>query len=580
VSKDGSIDWCCMPRLDSASCFGRLLDWNRGGYCLIAPTGTYKSTHRYIEDTLVLETVFSTPDGEVRLVDCLTMREGGEHKPHRQVLRVVEGLKGSVEIHINVVPVFDYGAVKPWIRPYRQNAYAALGGSNSLLISGNVPLAPVHRHHLSADIVIAEGDRRRLSISWRRPEDIEEELVEVPDIRELDSRLEETIQWWRRWAAQGDKVCPYSDQVRRSAIVLKGLSHAPSGAIAAAATTSLPEAPGGSRNWDYRFSWIRDSSFSVRALVELGYFKEGEGFRRFIERSAAGSADQLQVLYGVGGERRIEEFEIKELEGYRGARPVRIGNAASRQLQLDSYGDIVELSWLRHLQGRPVEDDYWDFLVSIVETVVETWRTPDRGIWEIRGEPRHFVHSKAMCWSAIDRGIKIAEAEGLPAPLHRWKEARHDLQQAIESGGFDADRGVFIQAFDHPVMDAALLLLPTTGFVDYEDERFVRTTDAIQKELSKDGLVMRYLPGDDRLDGEEGCFLACSFWLAACLARQRRFDQAHAVFTRALSTGNDLGLFSEEYLTASSEMLGNFPQGLSHLSLIEAALAIGQTEGC
>lgn len=580
VSRHGSIDWCCMPRIDSASCFGRLLDWNKGGYCVIAPVGEYESSHRYIQDTLVLETRFSTSDGEVSLIDCITMHEGGEHDPHRQVLRVIEGVRGSVKVHVDVVPVFDYGAVKPWIRPYKKDAYAALGGNNSLLISGDVPLKPVHRHHLAADVVLTEGERRRLSICWRKPEDVEEELEEIPDISDLDGRLQETIQWWQRWTAQGTVVCPYSEQVKRSAIVLKGLSHAPSGAIAAAATTSLPETPGGSRNWDYRFSWIRDSSFTVRSLVELGYLKEGDGFRRFIERSAAGSAEQLQVLFGVGGERRIQEFEIEELEGYRGARPVRIGNAASTQLQLDCYGGIVDLSWLRHQQGHAIEDDYWEFLVHIVDRVVATWREPDKGIWEIRGEPRHFVHSKAMCWSAIDRGIKMAEAQNRSARLDTWKAARDAIRQAIEVRGYDSARGVFIQAFEHPIMDAALLLLPTAGFVDYDDERFVRTTDAIQQELTKDGLVLRYLPGDDALEGAEGCFLACSFWLAACLARQHRYERAHEVLRRAMTTGNDLGLFSEEYDTATSEMLGNFPQGLSHLSLIEAALALSQTEGC
>ena len=580
VSRTGSIDWCCMPRIDSASCFGRLLGWDNGGYCRIEPKESYDVKRRYVPETLVLETTFRLADGQVRLTDCFTVRIGGEHNPHQQLLRVVEVTEGRVELEAVVVPVFDYGAVRAWIRPYKDGAYAAMGGSNSLVISGDMPFESSHRHSLAATVTLTKGERRRLSICWRPPEDTEEHLVDVPSVEELDSRLDTTIDWWKTWTAQGNVVCPYSGHVRRSAIVLKGLSHAPSGAIAAAATTSLPESPGGSRNWDYRYSWIRDSSFTVRSLLEVGYVKESRGFQRFIERSAAGSAEQLQVLFGVGGERRLQEIEIAEMEGYRGAGPVRVGNAASSQLQLDAFGDIVDLTWMTHLRRSELEDHYWEFLVQIINHVVDNWQEPDRGIWEIRGPSRHFVHSKVMCWSAIDRGMTIARNQNREAPFDRWQAARDKIREAVETRGYDEKRGVFIQAFDYPNMDSALLLLPKTGFLEYTDERFVRTTNAVWEDLEKGGLLVRYLPGNDGLDGVEGCFLACSFWLAACLARQDRLDEALEVFERTLATGNDVSLFAEEYDPENSEMLGNFPQGLTHLSLIEAAVALGEHQSC
>ncbi|MGA2224919.1 MAG: glycoside hydrolase family 15 protein, partial [Syntrophobacteraceae bacterium] len=310
----------------------------------------------------------------------------------------------------------------------------------------------------------------------------------------------------------------------------------------------------------------------------LGYLKEADGFRRFVQRSAAGSTDELQIFFGVGGERRLFEHEIPELDGYRGAGPVRIGNAAETQMQLDVYGELLNLAWQWHQLEHSPDDDYLDFIVELVNGARRLWRNPDRGIWEVRGEPRHFVHSKVMCWTALDRGIGLAEELGCKAPVSDWKKERGEIRRAIEGKGYDAGRGVFIQAFDHPQMDAALLLLPVSGFVSYTDERMVRTTDAIRQSLLEDGLVRRYPAGDDGLHGKEGTFLACTFWLAECLARQGRLGEADDVFKCALSTGNDLGLFSEQYSVDDNEMLGNFPQGLTHLSLITAALALAGTE--
>jgi GH15 family glucan-1,4-alpha-glucosidase len=579
VSRTGSIDWCCMPRIDSSSCFGRILDWDNGGYCRIAPLGRYESSRRYLDRTLILETTFQTDTGRARLIDCFTMRRGGEYEPHRQILRVIEGLQGSVDFRLDIVPRFDFGTIKPWIRCYRQSHHIAMGGCDGLLISGDLTPKMKRRHDMTADFTVEKGQRKRLSILHRPPENLDEGLVDVPALDELDRRLQETIKWWRKWSEHGRCSGAYADQLQRSAIVLKGLSNAPTGAIVAAPTTSLPEAPVGSRNWDYRFSWIRDSIFTVRALAELNYVKEADGFRRFIERSAAGSADQLQILYGIDGERRLHEYEIDDLEGYRGARPVRIGNAAENQIQLDAYGELLDLAWHWHCRQRSPDDDYWEFLVELVNKVCDCWETADYGIWEYRGDPRHFVHSKVMCWAALNYGIQLAADLDRNGPVGKWKKAREAVRQAVESKGYDTERGIFIQAFDHPRMDAALLLIPRVGFVAYDDERMIRTTDAVRAELGEDGLLRRYSDGDDGMEGREGVFLACSFWLAECLARQGRLDEAQRTFKRAFSVGNDLGLFAEEYDTGADEMLGNFPQGLTHLSLISAAVALNEIEG-
>jgi len=574
VSRSGSIDWCCMPRIDSGSCFGRILDWNRGGYCQISPAHPYETSRRYLEDTLILETTFRNGNGAARLLDFFTMRKGGQHHPHQQMLRIVEGLDGEIRFEFDITPRFDYGAIRPWIRRKDKGSYIAIGGHYGLLISFNFRLDMKYRHRILGSCAVKQGKRVHLSILYRKPEDLDEGLVSAPDIEELDLRLDETLQWWRAWTSKGKIESPYAGYARRSAIVLKGLTNAPTGAIAAAATTSLPEIAGGQRNWDYRFSWIRDSTFTVRSLGKLGYVREADGFRRFVERTAAGSAEEVQILFGVGGERRLKEIEIMELEGYGGSRPVRVGNAAESQIQLDVYGELLELARTWYDWGNVPDDDYWEFLVELVNAAADRWKDPDHGIWEIRGRLRHYVHSKAMCWLALDCGIKLAEELSLSGPVDRWKKTRREILGTIEKRGYDRDRGVFIQAFDRPKMDASLLLLPIMGFVEYRDERMIRTTDAVREDLEEAGLLRRYAAEDDGMEGREGVFLAASFWLAECLARQGRLDDAHSVFKRAVSTGNDLDLFSEEYGPEAKEMLGNFPQGLTHLSLITATVAL------
>jgi GH15 family glucan-1,4-alpha-glucosidase len=565
-----------MPRIDSASCFGRMLDWERGGYCQIAPSDPYEVSRKYLGKTLILETTFRTDRGQARLLDFLPMREGGAAEPYRQILRIVEGLEGDMTLGIDIIPRFDYGAIRPWIKRYDHNAFVAIGGYQGLLLSGNMELTIEKRHQLDGSFTIKKGERRYLSILYRRPEDLDEQSIKIVPTEELDRRFDETVDWWKGWSSNVTITGPHADTVCRSAIVLKGLQNAPTGAIAAASTTSLPEAWQKSRNWDYRFSWIRDSVFTVRTLDTLGCTSEADGFRRFIERSTAGSADELQILFGVGGERRLHEYHIEELRGFRKASPVRVGNAAELQTQLDVFGELLDLAWSWHQRGHSPDEDYWEFLVELVNAAAEKWKHPDQGLWEMRGDPRHFVQSKAMCWVALDRGIRLAKEFGHDGLVEPWEKSRDEIRRQVESKGYDDKRGVFVQAYEYREMDASLLLMPIFGFLEFKDERMVRTVDAIREDLEQEGLIRRYAADNDGMEGEEGTFLACTFWLAECLARQGRSDEADEVFKRGVATGNDLGLFAEEYDTKQKEMMGNFPQGLTHLSMIAAAVALNE----
>jgi GH15 family glucan-1,4-alpha-glucosidase len=573
VSSEGSVDWLCLPRLDAGSYFGRLLDRERGGWCAVTPTDPAAAfSRRYLDGTLVLQTEMTTTGGRVRLTDCLTMRPGGAHRPYRQLLRVIDGLEGALDLRVEVVPRFDYGQVRPWLRRAGR-AWQALGGDDGLVIEGDVPLALSGLHDLVAEVRVQAGQRLRLSLRHLRPEVLDSSGTRSPASAELDRRLEQTVAWWRGWSARGSLVGPDRAAVLRSATVLKALTQATTGAIAAAATTSLPEAPGGSRNWDYRASWVRDSVFALRSLAELGYTAEADGFRRFVQRSAAGSAQELQIMYGLGGERRLVELTLDDLEGFGGARPVRIGNAAARQHQHDVYGELLDLAWAWHQRGKTPGAEDWRFLVELVNAAADRWTTPDHGIWELRGRPLHLVHSKVMCWVALDRGLRLATDLGFAAPVMGWTATRAAIRAAVQRHGYDPRRGVFTQAFDRPGLDAALLLLPTVGFVAWDDQRMLRTVDAVRAELEVDGLLLRYRTPDG-LDGAEGAFVACTFWLAECLARQARTAQAEVAFAKASAAANDLGLFAEEFHPATRELLGNYPQALTHLSHITAAVAL------
>lgn len=576
VSTSGSMDWCCMPCVDSRSFFCRILDWEKGGYCSICPTGNYESSRRYIGNSLVLETTFKTESGSIRIIDAFLIHSGEELDSYNQILRIAEGITGKVQVNLELIARFDHGSIKPWIRKTRNNNHIIIGGNDGLLISGNFPLEMIDRHNLACTDFLKQGQRKRLSITWRKPEDFDRRKIEPPDDQELDQRMQKTLDWWESWSSQCTMKGPYESYIIRSSLVLKGLSNISTGAIAAAPTTSLPETMGGARNWDYRFSWIRDACFTVRALERVGYCTEADEFRKFIERSAAGRAEDLQVYYGINGDRRIREINLEYLEGYKSSKPVRIGNAAKNQVQLDMLGQLLDLAWEWHARGRSPDKDYWEFLKEIVDKASHLWKEPGQGIWEYRTEGRHFVHSKMMCWVALDRGIKLAKELGLKAPVIEWERSSNELRKEVEDKGYDKKRGVFIQAFEHPVMDSSLLLMPMFGFLDYRDPRMIRTTDAVRDELEENGLLYRYPPGDDGMEGKEGTFIACTFWLAQCLAFQGRTTEAKKTLEKALFTGNDLGLFSEEYEASKKIMLGNFPQGLSHLSLINALNAISE----
>ena len=579
VSRCGSIDWCCMPRLDSPSCFGRLLDWEKGGHFLIAPAAEeWESERAYLGDSLVLETRLTTATGEARLVDAFAMRSGGREAPRHQLLRVVEGVSGEVELRVELQPRFEYGAAKPWIRAHDGGFFTAIGSNSGLVITSDVPLAVEAAHCLGGRCRIAAGERRRFGLCWDHPNHLHPHEPKPLPLAEIDDHLAETLRWWERWVAARQThagAAPAAQQepaLMRSAVVLKGLIFAPTGAIAAAATTSLPETIGGERNWDYRLSWIRDSSFALDSLAELGFHQEAMGFTWFVERSTAGIAEEVQPMYGIDGRQLLPEFELTHLEGYRGSRPVRIGNAASTQLQLDGMGQLVDLAWNRLQRGESPDPGYVHFLVDVVETILARWREPDYGIWEMRRSPMHFVHSKVMCWAAVHRGLAVVERAGVKAPIERWRAARDEIRAAIESEGYDRERGTFVQAFGNRELDAALLQLPRVGFVAYDDPRMLRTVEAIRQKLRiGDALVRRYLV-DDGLEGDEGCFVACSFWLVECLALQGRRDEALALFEAASGLANDLGLFAEEH--DGRRMLGNFPQGLSHYSHIAAGVAL------
>jgi len=573
ISRAGSVDWCCLPRFDSDSCFGRLLDWKQGGHFIITPKGKAEVSREYLEDTLVLATTYRSGRNVARVIDFFSMRTGGRDRPRRELVRIIESIRGSMEFEVSVVPRLDYGDVKPWIFSGGYNAHFAVGSNTGIRIFGDVPFEVVDSHDLHASVKVRGRQKLHVGLQFFRPEEANAVRERRKSALVLQSHLQETLKWWRDWS---DKIV-YEDgpgvNIVRSAITLKALTFAPTGAIVAAPTTSLPERTGGERNWDYRYCWIRDSIFTVWALNNVGAVSEAEGVRHFIQRAACGNADDLQVLYAVDGKRRLTEIELTHLEGWRGSRPVRIGNGAAHQYQADMYGLLVEFAWQWSELGHRPTNPYWKFLTQVVNAAISKWHLPDRGIWEVRSRPLHFVHSKVMCWAAANRGVALAEKYEFEAPLAKWRAARDEMRAAIEKRGIDHKRGIYVRSFGSKDVDAALLLLPITGFVAYDDEKMVRTMEVISKDLMHDGLLLRYRR-EDGLAGSEGMFLACTFWLVACLARAGRKREAGVIFKRAVATGNDLGLFAEEYSRQGREMLGNFPQGLSHLSHIGAALAL------
>jgi GH15 family glucan-1,4-alpha-glucosidase len=571
VSRHGSVDWCCLPRIDSGSSFGRLLDWDSGGHCAFGPTAAAADRARqYLDDTLVLCTDVTRGGAHVRVYDFMVFPREGDDVPH-ELVRIAEGVAGELTFALEVVPRFDYGTVAPWVRRHSPETWSATGGDDAMIIWSDVELELEGEHQLAGRCTVRAGERRRLVMRHAAPEAVDDEPGW--SVERCDARLKDTVANWRRWAK---RISNDDAGVRRSVLVLHALTNARTGGMAAAATTSLPESLRG-RTWDYRYCWIRDSTFATRALAEVGCGTEADAFRRFIQRSSAGTAEDLQIVYGVRGARRIGEQQLPELEGWRGIGPVRVGNTAAGQFQLDAYGELVNLAWRWHERGNSPDDDLWRFLVTLVDHAAARWRDPDRGIWEWRPRRQHWVHSKALCWTALDRGLRLAEECMRKAPVRRWRRQRAAVKRAIEREGYDRKRGTFVQWFGSARVDASLLQSPVTGFVDWDDERMVRTTDAVREQLDDRGLLRRHANNDGQ-PGREGAFLACSFWLAECLARQERPGEAREVFDAAMATANDLGLFSEEFDTRNGEMMGNFPQALTHLSHVAAARALAASE--
>ncbi len=589
VSRTASVDWACLRQFDAPSVFGRLLDWEQGGHFSLTPVGADTFERCYVGDSLVLCTTVTTATGRVRILDAFAMHSGGQKQPRNQLLRIVEGVDGDVEIDVCIQPRFDYGELRPWLRrshdapEHPGGAFTAVGGDSALVVSADVRLdVDVENVSLRGRRSLAAGERMRFSVSAEVPHDVQGRGTPPETI---DERMNETLAWWSRWSRKSTVGGPYEAQVRRSAIVLKGLTCAPTGAMIAAPTTSLPEELGGERNWDYRYSWIRDSTLAMAALCLAGHAEVARGFRDFLMRSAAGTAEDLQIMYGAYGRRHLPEFTL-DLDGYRGSRPVRVGNGAATQRQLDVYGHILDAAHLWRKSYHEIAPEEWRFLRHLVQEAALVWERPDHGLWEIRGEPRQFVQSKVMLWVALDRGITTVEETGLDdTDIDHWREVRAAIRRSVETNGVDPERGCFVQAYGSTELDAALLLLPMVGFVPANDPRMVATVEAIQADLAVPprGFIRRYRPAnyEDGLRGGEATFLMCSFWLVDILAMQGRRAEAEQLFVALLGVANDVGLYAEEYDPASDQLLGNFPQAFTHMALINSAhqLACAQRAG-
>ena len=561
VARDGSIDWMCTPRFDSAACFAALLGTEEHGFWKIAPTVPVRATRRrYRPGTLVLETEFETDAGVAAVIDFMPPRT---EVP--DLIRVVEGRGGSVPMQSELVMRFEYGSVVPWVRS-APGGIVAVAGPDLLRLVTPARLRG-ERMRTFASFEIAAGERVPFDLAWGRSH------LPAPGAADPLRALADTEAFWRAWSDRSRCEGPHRDAVLRSLITLKALTYAPTGGIVAAPTTSLPEAIGGNRNWDYRHCWLRDSTFTLYALLHAGHSDEARAWSAWLVRAVAGTPAQTQIMYGLAGERRLTEIEIGWLPGYRDSRPVRIGNAASTQMQLDVFGEVLDTLHLVRRLGMDGGDEGGRVERALVDWVARVWSEPDYGIWEVRGPPRHFTYSKVMAWVALDRGVKAVEEFGLPGPVERWRAVRDEIHKAICERGFDPSLGSFVQFFGGRSVDASLLLLPQVGFLSPGDPRLRGTVARIEAELVVDGLVARYLP-DERLDGiphGEGAFLACSFWLVDAYVLLGRHAEARSLFDRLVGLANDVGLLSEQIEYETGAMLGNFPQAFSHIALVNSA---------
>ena len=567
VSRHGCMDWLCLPRFDSGALFAALLGTAENGHWTLAPRGEITAARRwYREDTLVLETELETADGAVRIVDFMPPRET---KP--DVVRIVEGARGRVDVEMELVLRFDYGSVVPWVRRV-DGALLAIAGPDAVALRTPVELEG-RDLRTYASFAVSEGDRVPFVLTWFPSNEA------VPEPLDAEAALEQTTAFWSDWGARCAYEGRWAEAVRRSLVTLRSLVYGPTGGIVAAPTTSLPEAIGGVRNWDYRYCWLRDATLTLLALTRAGYVDEAGAWRDWLLRAIAGSPDDLQIMYGVAGERRLVELQLPWLPGYDGSRPVRIGNAASGQLQLDVYGEVVDVLYHARKRGLAPSDDAWRITRNLLEWLEEGWRRPDEGIWEVRGPRRHFTHSKVMAWVAFDRAVKYVEQLGREGPVDRWRELREAVRADVLEHGYDAKLGTFVQFYGSDRLDANLLLIPLVGFLPASDERVLRTVAAIQRDLMRAGFVERYRADEENVDVDglppgEGVFLPCSFWLVAVLAQQGRLDEAIELYERLLALRNDLGLLSEEYDPERGRLVGNFPQAFTHLSLVETAFTL------
>jgi GH15 family glucan-1,4-alpha-glucosidase len=574
VGLNGSIDWLCLPNFGSDACFAALLGIPDNGHWRIAAEDPKAVVKRgYLENTLVLETEYATATGTVRVIDFMPV-----HRRDREVVRIVEGLAGEVTMTMRLVIRFDYGKTVPWVRHLDDEGMIAVAGPNALTLRTQVS---IEGEELStvANFVVRAGEKKTFSLSWH-PSHLR---LNEPQSDE-QAALEETIEHWRSWALQCRYKGPWRSAVIRSLLTLKALTYEPTGGIMAAATTSLPEHIGGVRNWDYRFCWLRDATFSLYSFMTAGYVDEARAWSEWLLRAAAGDPSQLQIVYGGAGERSLTEFELRHLIGYEDSRPVRVGNIAAEQFQLDVYGEVMDAMHVARAKGIKTDENSWHLQRHLVDFVRDHWMDPDEGIWEIRGPRRHFTHSKVMAWVAIDRAVKAVEQFGMDGPADEWTELRQRIHEDICQNGFNRDRNAFTQYYGSAELDASLLMMPLVGFLPANDPRVISTVELIEEELIAGGLVQRYQTSStghvDGLPPGEGTFLPCSFWLADCLYLMGRATEAGALFERLLAVRSDLGLLSEEYDPVAKRLLGNFPQAFSHVCLVNTAYNLNpQTVG-
>ncbi len=570
VSRAGSVDWLCLPRFDSGACFAALLGGPEHGRWLIAPEAPKRIERRYCPETLILETTFETDDGVVLLVDF--MSPSGDATI---LARIVQGLEGQVDVCTELALRFDYGSAVPWLRRM-DDAWLAVAGPNAVRIQTSIELVGKDFTSVGSATVSA-GETLTFALTWFASH------RDPPEPVDAEAVLKETEDFWLSWSDRCSYSGEWAEEVRSSLRILRGLIYEPTGGIVAAPTTSLPEWAGSSRNWDYRYCWLRDATLTLLALVDSGYLEEARAWREWLFRAAAGNPADLQIMYGVAGERRLMEFEADWLPGYEDSTPVRIGNAASEQRQLDIYGEIIDAFTTARAHGLEASDHAWRLSLKLLEFLEEAWKQSDAGIWEVRGPARHFTHSKVMSWVAFDRAIRTSQEWGREGPVDRWRAIRDEIHDDVCVNGFDQELGSFVQFYGSERLDASLLLIPLVGFLPVDDDRVVGTIDLIGQRLSRDGLIMRYDAdeenvGVDGLPPGEGVFLPCSFWYAADLALLGRKDDARALYTRLLGLRNDLGLISEEYDPKTGRMLGNFPQALTHLALVACAYVIERGE--